>query len=33
VPRRDLSRAFFGAALAGVVLLLMARSVEMRSWA
>jgi mxaC protein len=33
VPRRDLSRAFFSAALAGVVLLLMARSVEMRSWA
>jgi mxaC protein len=32
VPRLDLSRAFFGAALVGVLLLLGARSLEIRSW-
>jgi mxaC protein len=33
VPRLDLSRAFFGVALAGVMALLVARSLEMRQWA
>ena len=33
VPRLDLSRAFFGTALAGVLLLLAARSLELRQWA
>jgi mxaC protein len=33
VPRLELARAFFGAALAGVLALLAARSLELRRWA